>query len=66
MSAENVPMSERTDTYRVDAQHRSAIERRGQSEADRLEMLKTAEANAAGDPTLRLAQPPEESVPAKC
>src|SRR5574340_107665 len=62
MSAEK----ERTSTYRVDAQHRPTTERRTQSEADRLEMLKTAEANAAGEPALRLAQPPEEPVPAKC
>lgn len=66
MSNDEGPMSERTGTYRVDAQHRPATERRTQSEADRLEMLKTAEANAAGEPALRLAQPPEEPVPAKC
>lgn len=66
MSAEDSPMSGKTSTYRVDAQHRPTTERRTQSEADRLEMLKTAEANAAGEPALRLAQPPEEPVSAKC
>ncbi|HJT20336.1 MAG TPA: hypothetical protein VJ746_07685, partial [Nitrospira sp.] len=54
-----------SNAYRVDAQHRPTTERRGQSDADRLEMLKAAERNTAGEPALRLAQPPEETVPAR-
>ena len=58
-------MAERTNQYRVDAQHRVKTEQRPQSEADRVEMLKTCESNAAGELTLQRAQPPEEPVPAK-
>jgi len=45
---------------RVDAQHWPKTNQRRQTEADRLEMLKTCEANAGGDPELVRAQPPEE------
>ena len=58
-------MPDRTNTYRVDVEHRPRTEHRQQSAADRLEMLKTSEANAAGEPALQLAQPPEETPRAK-
>ncbi|MDB6031997.1 MAG: Oxidoreductase alpha (Molybdopterin) subunit [Verrucomicrobiales bacterium] len=45
---------------RVDAQHWPKTNQAQQTEADRLEMLRTCDKNAAGDLELRRAQPPEE------
>src|SRR5579872_3644474 len=45
---------------RVDAQHWPKTNQWQQTEADRRELLKTCGENAAGNPELRRAQPPEE------
>ncbi|HQY58901.1 MAG: FdhF/YdeP family oxidoreductase [Nitrospira sp.] len=59
MSTADDAMNGKTETNRRDADHRP------QRQAGRLDGVDTAEAQRASDPALRLAQPPEETVPAK-